>query len=145
MISQTGRNSKRSGAFTLVELLIAVAVIAVGMVFVLGAFSQCMSSLATAQKMVTADQLLNAKIWEEDLAFKQNNGTEEGELSGVFPEPYEDFNWTQTIRPVSADWGNQTSFVQEVLNEEVLKVVWPQGRVVKDVSVIRYVKKKKQG
>ena len=58
-------------AFTLVELMIAVAVIAVGMVFVLGAFSQCLSALTTARKMVTANYLLNGKLWESDLAIKQ--------------------------------------------------------------------------
>ena len=64
-VSDPDPNGKRhSKAFTLVELLIAVAVIAVGMVFILGALSQCVSAFTTAQNMVTANYLLNKKIWE---------------------------------------------------------------------------------
>ena len=130
--------------FTLVELMAAVAVIAVGMVFVLSAFSQCASSLAIAQKMVTANYLLNGKIWEIDLAHKVNNGSEEGEWSGTFVSPNEEFNWTQIVQPVSADFGQETSFVQENLNEEILKIAWSQGKVAKDISVTRYVHKKRE-
>ncbi|OIO36229.1 MAG: hypothetical protein AUJ74_03160 [Candidatus Omnitrophica bacterium CG1_02_44_16] len=133
-------------AFTLVELMAAVAVIAVGMVFILGAFSQCMSSLATAEHKITANFLLNAKIWEEGLAIKENNGSEAGEWSEAFKPPYENFNWTRVVRDgVSAgDLGNESLFAQENLNEEESKVSWAQGKAVKDVTVTRYVKRKKK-
>ena len=152
MILRVGRNSKRFQSskvpkfqgFTLVELLAAVAVIAVGMVFILSAFSQCMSSLVLAQKMVTANYLLNGKIWEIDLAHKVNNGSEEGEWSGTFVSPNEEFNWTQIVQPVSTDFGQETSFVQENLHEEILKIAWSQGKVSKDISVTRYVHKKRE-
>ncbi len=144
MISQAGRNSKDRPGFTLVELLAAVAVIAVGMVFVLGAFSQCITSLDTAQKMIDANYLLNARAWEIDLADKQNNGTGEGEWSGVFAPPNEKFNWTRIVRPVSADFGQEAEYVQQALSEEVLKVSWPQGKIAKDISVTRYVRKKQE-
>jgi len=131
-------------AFTLVELMIAVAVIAVGMVFVLGAFSQCLSALTTARKMVTANYLLNGKLWESDLAIKQENGSQEGEWSGVFLEPYESFNWTHKIKAVSVEFGNESLPGLERLNEEIMKVSWLQGRQTKDISVVRYVKKKNE-
>ncbi len=131
--------------FTLVELMAAVAVIAVGMVFILGAFSQCVSSLTTAEHKITACFLLNAKIWEEGLAIKENNGSEPGEWSEAFEPPYEHFNWTHIVRDgVSAgDLGNESLFVQENLNEEESRVSWTQGKAVKDVTVTRYVRKKK--
>ncbi|MFH1223106.1 MAG: prepilin-type N-terminal cleavage/methylation domain-containing protein [Pseudomonadota bacterium] len=132
--------------FTLVELMAAVAVIAVGMVFILGAFSQCVSSLTTAEHKITANFLLNAKIWEEDIVLKENNGSEAGEWSEAFKPPYENFNWTHVVRDgVSAgDFGNESLFVQENLNEEAFTVSWTQGKAVKDVSVTRLVKRKKK-
>lgn len=141
-MSPIGRNNK-SRAFTLVELLVAVAVIAVGMVFVLGALSRCMTSLLTAQKMVTASYLLNQKIGEIDLAYQQNNGSEEGAWGDVFAAPHEEFNWTQNVSRIAADFGNDTVLIQENLNEEVVKVLWKQARVGRDISVTRYVKRKK--
>lgn len=130
-------------AFTLVELLAAVAVVAVGMVFILGAFSQCISSQATAEKKIRANFLLGAKIWEDDEAIESNNGSEPGDWSGAFEPPYAEFNWTQVVRDgVSGEFGNQSLVVQENLNEEVFSVSWRQGKAVKDVSVTRYVKRK---
>jgi hypothetical protein len=123
-------------------VLIAVAVITVGMVFILGAFSQCMSALTTAQKMTTANYLLNAKMWDIDLNHTANDGSEEGEWYGAFDAPYQGFNWTHVVRGVLADFGNETFSVQQDLNEELFKVAWTQGKTVKDVSVVRYVKKK---
>ena len=124
----------------------AVAVIAVGMVFILGAFSQCMSSLTTAEHKITASFLLNAKIWEEDLARMENNGSEPGEWSEVFTAPYEKFNWTHVVREKVSpgDLGNESLFIEENLNEETLTVSWVQGqRAVKDIAVTRFVQKKK--
>jgi len=137
------RIGSREG-FTLVELMAAVAVIAVGMVFVLGAFNQCLSSMTTAEKTVTACGLLNDRIYQIDFAYIQSNGSQEGSWSGGFQEEqHKGFNWTQVVQPVSQDFGNETIFVQVALNEEKVSIAWKQGSVVKDVSVTRYVRKKK--
>ena len=138
--------------FTLVELLIAVAVIAVGMVFILGAFSQCVSSLATAQKMVTANYLLNKKVWDLDtgvqkivsefgLGGQSSNSSQEFRQNGSFEHPYESFNWTLIGGSVPTFFNNETSSVQGRLIEQTLKIDWPQGKSVKDLSVIRYLRR----
>ena len=44
------RKKRRTG-FTLVELLVAAAVIAVGMVYVLGALGRCMMALTSSERM----------------------------------------------------------------------------------------------
>lgn len=131
-------------AFTLVELMAAVAVIAVGMVFVLGAFNQCLSSMTTAHRMIAATNLLNVKIWDDDLAMRQENGSVEGAWEGTFEPPNEGFHWTQEVRAILQDFGNETLFVQENLNEETMGVAWQQGKTAKDVSVTRFVRKKKE-
>jgi len=127
--------------FTLVELLAAVAVIAIGMVFVLGAFSQCMSSLTTIEKTVTANYLLNKKMWETDSNISGINFTETGSEQGDFEAPYENFSWTRTTGPISSDFGNETIFMQQGLFKETLKIGWLQGKKAQDLVVTRYVKK----
>lgn len=133
-----------SFGFTLVELLASVAVIAVGMVFILGAFSQCMSSLATAEKMRKASFIIARQAWESDQEILVQNGTSEGSWEGVFEEPEGNFSWHREVRAVAADYGNESLFVQENLAEEVFDVSWKQGRSVKDLSVARYVKRKNE-
>ena len=135
-------NFRFKQAFTLVELLVAVAVIAVGMVFVLGSFSQCMSGAGTARNMETAGYLLNAKLWEIDEARKVANATEEDFISGEFAAPYQSFNWSDTLSTITSDFGNESLVVRGNLTEETIKVSWKQGKTVKDVSVVRYIKKK---
>lgn len=132
-------------AFTLVELMAAVAVIAVGMVFILGAFNQCLSSMNTAGKTVTAVGLMNDKLQHIDSEHIQNNGSQEGSWSGGFEQDrYQGFNWSQVVRPVEQDFGNETVFAQDGLNEETVSVSWKQGKVIKDVSVTRFVKRIKE-
>ncbi|MFH0877449.1 MAG: prepilin-type N-terminal cleavage/methylation domain-containing protein, partial [Candidatus Omnitrophota bacterium] len=133
-----------TSAFTLVELLVAVAIIAVGMVFILAGFSQCMASLSTARKMSVASFLLNKKIWEKAEFDWQTNGTEEGQWSGEFDEPYQDYSWVDVVGPVVADFGNETEVVNNLLLEETLTVLWSQTNRAKNLSIIRYVKKKQQ-
>jgi prepilin-type N-terminal cleavage/methylation domain-containing protein len=144
--------------FTLVELLVASAVMAVGLVFVLGALGRCSTSLALARRTVTASSLLNAKLWDLDLEHRGNNGTEEGEWEGDFEEPNQMFHWTQTVVPLTAnltevavgnasggtsiDPGNTSSAWEESFLEETVTVGWSQGRQKRNVTITRYVRRK---
>ena len=126
--------------FTLIELLIAVVVIAVGMVFVLGALSQCVAVLTTASKTVEANYLLNQKLWKIDEAY-YTTGSVEGETSENFPDPGESFSWALKDSAITADFGLETAFVQDKLNEESFRVAWSRGEMSKYIEVVRFVKK----
>lgn len=139
MTSRTGNRQ----AFTLVELLVAVAVVAIGMVFVLGALSQCMAVLVTAQKTVEASYLLNEKAWEIDRA-QARDGSEKGVWEEPFSEPHQGFSWVLNVTDFSTDLGAETGFVSDELNDEMVTVQWQQGRVKRDLAIQRYAKKKKQ-
>lgn len=128
--------------FTLVELLAAAAVIAVGMVFVLGALSRCMTSLAIAHRTIDGNYLLGEKLWEFDLERRANNGTEEGEWSDVFDAPNERFNWTRIVTGITADLGNRTPVFNQTFAEETVSVAWMQGKTARSVDVTRYVNRK---
>jgi prepilin-type N-terminal cleavage/methylation domain-containing protein len=129
-------------AFTLVELLVAVAVIAVGMVYVLSALGRCVMTLAIARQMVTASFLLDGRLWELDELYREEQGAEEGTDQGTFSEPYERFAWTRTTTGVSAQIGdefNQTGTLRDAFLEETVRVFWQQGKATRDIGTTRYV------
>ncbi|MGE5279542.1 MAG: type II secretion system protein [Deltaproteobacteria bacterium] len=133
---------RRSRGFTLVELLVAAAVIAVGMVYVLGAFGRCVTALAASHNMVTATYLLEGKLFELAELYRQENGAEEGTTEGAFEEPYARFTWTRVAAGVAADIGDElsrTTVLRNNLLEETVRVAWRQGAVEREVSVTRYV------
>jgi len=134
---------RRKKAFTLVELLVASAVIAVGMVYVLGALGRCMTALAASERMVTASFLLNNKLWQLDELYRQDQGAEMGTDRGRFDEPYDLFEWEQFTTAVSAEVGdgyNQTTLLRDAFLEETVRVSWStQGQAARSISVTRYV------
>ncbi len=139
---------RRERAFTLVELLVAAAVIAVGMVYVLGALGRCVTALTTSERMVTATFLLNNKLWQLDEIYRQDQGAEAGTDNGVFTEPYERFEWAQTTSMVPADVGdafNQTTALREAFLEETVTVSWAQGKATRAISATRYVPRRQLG
>ena len=136
---------RRVEGFTLVELLVAAAIIAIGMVYVLGAFGRCVTTLTAARRMVTGTYLLDARLWELDELYRQDLGAEEGTMSGEFEEPNERFAWARTASGVKADIGdefNQTGVLRDLYLEETVRVSWRQGASTRDVGVTRYVLKR---
>lgn len=129
-------------AFTLVELLVAVAVIAAGMVFVLGAFSQCLSSSETSKKMIRAGFLMSQKIWEIDVERAQSNGSIQGEWEGVFEASGGEFSWAQSVKDAEAQvLGDEAFVIEDGFDAETVSVSWLQGRKARDLSFMRYVEK----
>ena len=138
----------RKKAFTLIELLVAAVVIAVGMVYVLGALGRCMTALTTSERMVMGTFLLNNKLWQLDETYRQDLGAMAGTDNGQFTEPYERFEWTQSASSVSAEIGdefNQTTILRDALLEETVTVSWKQGKATREISVTRYVPRHQLG
>lgn len=132
-------------AFTLVELLVAVSVIAIGMVFVLGAFSRCLSSSNIAKKMIQASFLLTNKIWEIDLEHVKDKGSLQGRWEGVFETKNESFSWSQVVTDASARaLGEEAYVIEDGFNAEIIAVGWDQARLARNLSISRYIKKGNQ-
>jgi|GEM_PF-1195004 len=131
---------KRQG-FTLIELVLTVALIAVGMVFVLGALNQCALAHANAEKEIVANYALTNIITKFDVCKRQSS--KEICLNLISAE-YEDFNLTRIVSPVAADFGSENSLIQDNFYQEEFRLSWKLGRRNRHISFVRYVQSKKR-
>jgi prepilin-type N-terminal cleavage/methylation domain-containing protein len=126
--------------FTLVELMVAVVVTAVGMVGVLSALNQCAVVMATSERQITANYLLNQKMWETQ-EMSRTGELALGKASGIFEAPYGDFNWTRTISEFPESFGNESETLKKYLVEENVTIGWQRRGTDRGLTVVAYAPK----
>jgi type II secretion system protein I len=89
MTSQTGK-TRRSG-FTLVEVLIAVAIFAIGVTAVLQGYQVSMHAMERANQVLVCTRLASQRL--DELRMASRNGVAPESGSGTFSEPYDGYSW----------------------------------------------------
>jgi len=115
MILATGR----SRGFTLIEIMISIAILSVGLIFVLQGLTQCLSILRISQDNLEASLLAEQKISEFEILAKQETGSFSKATSGQSQSGNVDLTWQIDLTPDS-DY--------EDLNEVLAIVYWKEGR-----------------
>jgi len=103
-------NKKEANGFTLLEIMVALAVISISLVVLLGLRNRDLVLSATARDITEATMLARKKITEISLS----TFPDLGEKKGDFGEESPDFRWRQEVV--------QTPF--ESVREMVLEVSW---------------------
>lgn len=80
--------------FTLVEMIVATLLLAIGVVGALAAFTSSTNASAVAEKIQTASLLAQRHLTETEL---QADSLSTGEQSGDFGEDYPGFRWRQRV------------------------------------------------
>jgi len=112
--------------FTLLEVMVAVAIMAMVLVTLLGLKNRSMQDVTLMQHMTTASMLAKRKMVETTSESKLRTTTED---DGVFPEEeYKDYTWKRTI--VS------TQFPQ--IMEVRVAVLWKEGTRQETVELLSY-------
>ena len=83
------KRKTRAQGFTLLEVLVAVAILAIAMVAILKANVQSLDTLTESRERSTASLLAASKLAEVEAA----GPTNWSELQGDFGEGYPDYNW----------------------------------------------------
>ena len=92
-------SSKIQAGFTLLEVMVAVAIIAISFVSLLGSQSQSISIADISRFETTAAMLAREKLTELQLA-----GFDElSSGSGRFEDEFADYSWQTEVRELSAD------------------------------------------
>ena len=126
----SGGNGRRR-RFTLVEVLLAVSVLAVGMVGVLAAYAKSADTLRITKENVDAYHLLKQTVAEARLDALRPGPIAYGQREGQFDPPYSNFAWRLEIRPGPED--------DEVAEVEGVVVNQINGR---SYSLTTYIRKR---
>ena len=114
-----------SKGFTLLEVMVAVSIMAMVLVSLLGLKNRSMQDVTVADHITTATIL--AKRTMVDVMFSKPSKPDEGE--GTFPEEeYKDYTWKKTI--------TATPFVQ--IMEVRVAVLWKDGERQEMVELVSY-------
>jgi len=121
------RHSDRSGqkGFTLLEVVVALSILAVTFVVLLGLRNRDILQHQEARSMTQATLLAQKKISEVEMGDFPSLGV----VAGDFPEPDERFNWTQTVSTTPFDFARQVDIV----------VAWREGERQESVLLTTFV------
>lgn len=153
-------NSKNNRGFTLLEVLVALGILAVSLTAILQLYGTAMLTSGRAESMTVATLLARQKMAEEMLKIEKDAAegkfpdTDE-ESNGSFDSPYDKFQWRVKIRkveiplPPQEKQDAQAQLTQMIskqigdnLREIKMTVEWEELRDKQDVTVTTHVVKK---
>ena len=117
---------------TLVELMVATSILAIGMALVARAFLTASAALASAEHRIQAVQFLEAKMTQLQQRASAEGGVEPGTKTGVTELHHRPATWLLEVVPVQFE-----SPVR--LTEVRLSLSWQEGRRKQDVGLVTYL------
>jgi general secretion pathway protein I len=121
-----GCGEANAQGFTLLEVMVAVAIMALVLVTLLGLKNRSMGDVLLMQHMTTATMLAKRKMVETTSESKLHTPTDD---DGDFPEEeFKDYTWKRTIVP--------TPFIQ--IMEVRIAVLWKEGTRQESVELLSY-------
>ncbi len=122
------RNCKRlqsQAAFTLLEVMIAIAILAIAMTMLLGAQSQSLNLVTESQFNTQASLLSGLKIAKIEAGAEGLNGSE-----GEFGDNFSGYRWKAEVNSPSI---STTPFLADIAEGMImvdLTITWGEGRFV---------------
>ena len=104
--------------FTLIEIMLSIAILSIGLIFVLQGLTQCLSILRIAQDNLETSLLAEDKTAELEISSKQQNGDFFKATSGELQSGNIAFTWQIRLTP-------DTDY--EDLQEVLTTVSWQEG------------------
>ena len=90
-------NRKRAAGFTLLEVMLAIAILGTALAGLLGLHHQSMQSVIRAQDFTRASMLAQAVLTEAELERFPDLGHTSGDFQASFPGQFRDFRWERIV------------------------------------------------
>jgi prepilin-type N-terminal cleavage/methylation domain-containing protein len=97
-MSTHGRHG-RSAGFTLLEVLVAVAILGVGLISLLGLHVRNLALLARDQRVTESTLLAQGLMAEVEVGGLASLGSERGTFEEQYPGRYPDLGWEREVLP----------------------------------------------
>jgi type II secretion system protein I len=118
-----------SKGFTLLEVMVAVAILSMVLVVLMGLKNRSMQDVALAEHITTATMLANGKMMETIMSGKFDEVEEEGEFPGR--ENLTEYTWKRTITKIPLPNGSS-------LTEVRVAALWKEGTRLEMVELVDY-------
>jgi type II secretion system protein I len=88
---------RRARAFTLLEVMVAIAILGIALMGLLGLQHQSMQSVIRAQQSTRASMFAQAVMTEAELERYPELGITSGDFETAFPGEFKDFRWQREV------------------------------------------------
>jgi general secretion pathway protein I len=93
--------NQRASGFTLLEVMVAIAILGTALVSLLSLHHQSLQSVIRAQNMTRASMLAQAVMTEAELERFPDLGRTSGDFQASFPGQFRDYRWERLVQPSS--------------------------------------------
>lgn len=127
-VPESSRKLNDNG-FSLLEVIVALAIMAIGYITVLNLFSVSIKSVGMSDQYMRAVRLASSKLSEMEMM-----DYEAATLSGTFEENERSFQWSMDIEPYDSPLNDPEININ--LSKIILKVFWDDGQKRRNVELV---------
>ena len=120
-------NKPNNDGFSLLEVIVALAIMAMGFVTVLQLFSGSIRSVSLSEQYLKGTTLAHSKLGELEV-----NNYSVTEYEGIFPDE-KNYRWQLQVSPHASPLNSKEENIQ--LSEVTLNVLWEDAGKTRDVEI----------
>lgn len=153
------RDACRMTGFTLLEVMVAIAILAMSMTAIIGLTGSAMMKSARSEKLLVATMLARQKMTDVELTLRK--GMLKGEFpdekseDGEFEDPFKEYLWKMEIRrvelpaPITGEKGSVQDIVGKQFSKELgqtvrevkLSVLWKERGEEQSLDIVTHIVK----
>jgi len=120
-------NKPSNDGFSLLEVIVALAIMAMGFVTVLQLFSGSIRSVSLSEQYLKGTTLAHSKLGELEV-----NNYSVTEFEGTFPDE-KNYRWQLQVSPHTSSLNSKENNIQ--LSEVTLNVLWEEAGKTRDIEI----------
>ena len=120
-------NKPNNDGFSLLEVIVALAIMAMGFVTVLQLFSGSIRSVSLSEQYLKGTTLAHSKLGELEV-----NNYSVTEYEGIFPDE-KNYRWQLQVSPHTSPLNSKENNIQ--LSEVTLNVLWEDAGKTRDIQI----------